>query len=150
MLSNGNGECKISDEAVFFKTVSHKMHGYYMEAKDELKSYQRNEFLIFRIYENIEQSIQTLETLKLEGYKDAKTFHEREDSIANMLWVLSMIIENLKDFTGFEFPYFHQLLGLTYSPKVLNNLANLALGVWAHFKSDTQTFSGCLKSCFVL
>ena len=116
------------------------MLDYYSKARDKFNSYQGNEFLIFRIYENIEKSIQTLETLKLEDYKDMQAFNEREDSIANMLWVLGMIMSGWNDSEGFEFPYFIRLLDLTYSPKVLNNLAKLAIGIRLNVKGTTQMF----------
>ena len=46
------------------------MLDYYTEVEDKLKDYHQIQLLILRIYEDIEQSIKTLEALKHEGYKD--------------------------------------------------------------------------------
>ena len=79
MLSDGNGECKITDESTFFKSVGQKMLYYTTEYEDKLKDYRQVELLTLRLFENIEQHIKTLEAFKRAGYEDIEALEERED-----------------------------------------------------------------------
>ena len=145
LLSDTNGECKISDESIFLRNIGQKML-HYMEVEDEFHQYDQIQLLILRIYENIQQSIQMLESLKLAEYKDEVAVTTREDSLESMLWILNNILTNLNDPEKFVFPYFDQLLEVAYNPMILNQLTYLVLHMLSSMKADPIANASILDS----
>ena len=111
---------------------------YYTEFEDKLKDYKQIELLTLRLFENIQQHIKTLEIFKHTGYKDIHALDEREDVLANMLWIQSITLRNLSSSGEYIFHFFNELLELSYDPKVLHNLASLATNIFTRLESNAQ------------
>ena len=122
----------------------------YEEFEEKFGEYDQWQFLLLRIYENIEQSIQIMENLKAEDYKDIATLNARENSMTNMIWIITFILLKVNNATDFIFPYFDQLLELTYNPLLLNSLTRLALYIAPNEESHDirNTHLSCLISFY--
>ena len=92
--------------------------------------------MIHRIYELLEKRIENIKTLKARDYDNKEELSVNEKSIENILNILDILVKDIVDQTEFNFPYFAQLIDVTFNPMILRNIIQLGLSIF--FNSEAH------------
>ena len=94
------------------------------------KEYSSWRYLIFRIFQALEENIKNLKDIQADDYKNKEELENKEQSIVNLMSILNEILQWFPSLNDFEFPYFGQLLQLTSNIQVQRSLLLLCMNIF--------------------
>jgi len=83
--------------------------------------------LTMSLYRFLERHIETLQGIKTQGYINMQELNSTENKIIKLLETLKRIYQQTTGLINIPFPYFGQLLDLTWNSQILINLTQIGL-----------------------
>ena len=105
--------------------------------------------MLYRIYELLEKRIENMKGLKARNYDDKEDLSVNEKSIENILNILDILVKDLEDQTEFNFPYFAQLIDVSFNPTILRNIIQFGLSIFFNNEAHEEALTN-FSSLFIM